>query len=531
MSTHRTPAAILTATRIVAFRWRIPAVNMTLLEVLLSIMYFVVLFCLEFTNSLPYYDVAVWGNRAGHLAAIQFPLIVALSGKNNVIGMITGLSHEKLNLMHRVVSRVLMILVWVHLVGTYQHWQTGAHRNERPWIYASWIVAGMIACLAQTILVSLSWEPIRRRFYEFFFLAHMVLVTITMICAMYHIHTSDMLFDLYASPYFWPSFVVWGVDRAARLIRVLLLNSVFKSTKDLGQVDLTTSDTLLITVKRHIPRGLKWRAGQHMFVAFPSLGPGQSHPLTVASVVERDAKEQELVFVVRVRDGLTRKLKDHVVEVGACEVPVILDGPYGSPPDITPFSTCVFIAGGSGITFTLPRFEDLVNQVNDGKACARSITFIWAIRERGHMRWVSKRLAEITALVPPHVALSVSIFITSSTGAAELTNSDGTSTPTMSEDSSDDVEKRSQAATFGGGGEDDLEEKFDRIALYRERPDLKKMLEEEVKGSEGPVSVDVSGPQTLIATVRSVLSSDFASPLSVLKGAPTVQLNVEAFSM
>lgn len=84
-----------------------------------------------------------------------------------------------------------------------------------------------------------------------------------------------------------------------------------------------------------------------MFVAFPSLAVGQSHPFTIASVVsnKKDAKEQELLFIARVKEGVTKRLKDHVLEVGACDTPVILDGPYGVPADITPFSTCVFIAG------------------------------------------------------------------------------------------------------------------------------------------------------------------------------------------
>ncbi|THH32759.1 hypothetical protein EUX98_g1465 [Antrodiella citrinella] len=526
VSSNRMPAAIISATRIVAFRWRIPSVDMTLLEVLLTITFMVIYFCFEWTNTL-HYDDGLWGNRAGHLAAIQFPLIVALSGKNNIIGMITGLGHEKLNLMHRVVSRIVLIMVWTHLVGTYFHWQTGGHRDERPWIYASWIVAGLIACICYTFLVFLSWGPIRRRFYERFYVMHMVLVTVIMICAMYHIHTDDVVNTVYASPYFWPSFIAWGIDRIARLVRVLLLNSVFKLPKDLGQVALVTSDTLLITIKRHVPRGLTWRSGQHMFVAFPTLGPGQSHPFTIASVVERDAREQELVFIARVREGFTRCLKDHVLEVGgACDVPIILDGPYGSPPDITPFSTCVFIAGGSGVTFTLPRFEDLVNELQKNHACASRITFIWAINERAHMRWIAKRLTEITSLVPSHVTLTVSIFVTSSPSPSRDSFESPPSTPTSEED----VEKKA-VADDSDESVSDLEEKLDRVSVSYGRPDIKKILELEVDVSQGPVSVDVSGPQSLIAATRSALVSTFAGPLGVLKGAPTVQLNVEAFSM
>ena len=83
-----------------------------------------------------------------------------------------------------------------------------------------------------------------------------------------------------------------------------------------------------------------------MFLALPTIGPIESHPFTIANLPEGDSKEVEMAFVVRVRDGFTRRLRDHVQgKSGMCRAPIFLDGPYGAPPDITPYETCVFIAG------------------------------------------------------------------------------------------------------------------------------------------------------------------------------------------
>lgn len=83
-----------------------------------------------------------------------------------------------------------------------------------------------------------------------------------------------------------------------------------------------------------------------MFLAFPTLGPVESHPFTIANLQEGDEKAKELVWVIRARDGLTKRLKDHAMaKNGRVTAPVFMDGPYGAPPDITAFSTCVFIAG------------------------------------------------------------------------------------------------------------------------------------------------------------------------------------------
>lgn len=77
------------------------------------------------------------------------------------------------------------------------------------------------------------------------------------------------------------------------------------------------------------------------------------------------------------------------------------------------------------------------------------------------------------------------------------------------------------------------------------RPSITSLLREEVAGSLGSVSVDgsfflalkfpcaevgiVAGPSPLAQSVRAALRSDFAGPLAVLRGGPSVSLHVETF--
>lgn len=98
------------------------------------------------------------------------------------------------------------------------------------------------------------------------------------------------------------------------------------------------------------------------------------------------------------------------------------------------------------------------------------------------MRWITKRLAETASLVPSHVSLSITIFISSSS-SQDVSELPGSSTPTTIED----VEKKAAADDESLS---DLDEKFDRITVQYERLDLRKILETEVDASQGPVSVD-----------------------------------------
>lgn len=105
-----------------------------------------------------------------------------------------------------------------------------------------------------------------------------------------------------------------------------------------------------------------------MFLALPTLGPIESHPFTIATISddEGNTSKKEMMFVIRARDGFTRRVKEYaMLQGGSCRLPVFMHGPYGAAPDITPYSTCVFIAGGSGAAFTMPRFRDLLKYVSE----------------------------------------------------------------------------------------------------------------------------------------------------------------------
>jgi hypothetical protein len=66
--------------------------------------------------------------RSGMLAVALMPWIVALSSKANFITMITGISHERLNVLHRWTAYICLILSIIHTVPFYitPVWEKGA---------------------------------------------------------------------------------------------------------------------------------------------------------------------------------------------------------------------------------------------------------------------------------------------------------------------------------------------------------------------------------------------------------------------
>lgn len=55
------------------------------------------------------------GVRAGWLTITQLPLLILLSGKVNLIGLLSGMSYESLNVLHRWVARTMLLTATLHM--------------------------------------------------------------------------------------------------------------------------------------------------------------------------------------------------------------------------------------------------------------------------------------------------------------------------------------------------------------------------------------------------------------------------------
>ena len=84
--------------------------------VILIVAHVAFVLALEFSNN----NVAgaqFWqarGVRAGWLAVAQMPLLILLVGKSNIVGLLTGVSYERLNVLHRWTSRIMLFMAILH---------------------------------------------------------------------------------------------------------------------------------------------------------------------------------------------------------------------------------------------------------------------------------------------------------------------------------------------------------------------------------------------------------------------------------
>ncbi|KAI0378934.1 ferric reductase like transmembrane component-domain-containing protein [Hypomontagnella monticulosa] len=304
-------------------------------------------------------------NRLGILSFANFALLVLYSSRNNVLLWLTNWPRSTFVLLHRWVARIAILEAILHSVIFLRDW-IQENRLEADQVLPYWWW-GCIATIAASLLLPLSLPFMRQRVYEVFLAIHVVFAILIFVGSWYHIifryeHQWGYETWLYVV------FAVWGFDRLFRLLRMLCYGI---RTAGITVID---EDYVRIDVKGIVGTG-------HVYLYFLDWRVWENHPFSIASsiVQQKDApssKENEaladsedmktgksasttvqsfdqtvetgMVFYVRLLSGGTKALRYKI------ELPVLIEGPYGTHEDLSDYPTLVCIAGGVGVTAVLP---------------------------------------------------------------------------------------------------------------------------------------------------------------------------------
>lgn len=208
--------------------------------------------------------------------------------------------------------------------------------------------------------------------------------------------------------------------------------------------DSDTIDVLVLRVKGSVV----WNPGQHFFLTFPTLSFFESHPFTPSSLPTPGAALHEQLYIIRALNGQTKRLAQLCKDPGHhYPLPTIVCGAYGTPT-IDPTATHYqFIAGGTGVSFTLPLAEFIIASAAREGQQQQQLDFVWIIRRAENLVWVRAELLELEkkAAAAPGVELVIRIFVTrESAGGSSSSSTVGTGGG-----GGGDVEKESAAAAGG----------------------------------------------------------------------------------
>ncbi|EEH33443.1 hypothetical protein PAAG_04493 [Paracoccidioides lutzii Pb01] len=431
----------------------------SLLMILANLVVVLVL-CFYKLNTTDQWSWETVGYRTGFIAIAQMPLVILLSSKVNIIGLLTGSSHERLNWLHRWVARTLWLTATIHMGFWFRSW--GRYDYITVKLTADPLTQrGFAAWCILTFIVLVSVAPVRKLSYEIFLVGH--LLTFAGFIAALWYHAPDEVKE-----WVWIPVGLVVVDRIARFALVLHGNlSIFHPcVDDSPSRDLWANHATFTPLPGNVTRitvpnpVISWKPGQHVFMSCHGLVPLQSHPLSIASI----PTDKKLEFLVRAQNGATGKFfahaskclrtvdnrddsSDSVKRVG-------VEGPYGRIRPLRQFDSVVLLAGGMGATYTMPLMRDIVEGWKNeflekssprtlplfsspSRSLTKRIRFVWVIRSRSRLSWFAEQiqvaLQDIDACRQSNPAfdrdLQFSIYVTCDEEMSSTTTSKSQSLP------------------------------------------------------------------------------------------------------
>jgi ferric-chelate reductase len=549
-----------------AFWLKVPPLG----TIILVLTYLSFILALEFINNdIPgaQHYTAI-GIRAAWLAIAQVPLLILLAGKNNLIGLFTGVSYERLNVLHRWVARGLLLMATIHFGAQSYGW------NEYGLMQLEWSTDTCpptgIAAYGVLLWLNLSTlAPIRHFSYEFFVVLHIISFFGFIIAVMYHLPSTAF----YSRVYIWIPIGLYLFDRIVRTAYYMYHNI------RPGQATLEAMEGGVTKIRIRNKTIKKWAPGSHVLLSLPRFGFAQSHPATIASIPS--SHDGELVFILKSQRGFTHRmlksattssialLPDQEMQAGAPKsYTALIDGPYGGcHADFAAFDRVMLIAGSTGVTFTLSTLLDIAHRASSQKLPLRRLDFVWVIKNTNWTSWIIEELKSAhDQLEAAGIDIAIKIYVTCdekfTNGTEEIKEcgcecdkSNGPCCCTVIDDAEEDdinqlrnrgknttdekhdtPDVSSSSSSFSLPTRLDGRTKTSARGIYSYatfqsgRPSLYDLISDSANQAEGEMGVAVCGPMGLSTTARmSVARISDERAVHKGTGAQGICLHVESF--
>ena len=348
-----------------------------------------------------------WSNRVGVFSYALTPFTVLLASRESILTMLTGIPYQHFNFLHRWCGRIIFAQAALHTIG----WTVveAYYYGPSPDVYYLFLtnMYAVFGCVATGLITFLTIFSMKRVIrwtgYEFFKITHSIGAILYIGACWGH---WDKLWCWMVA-----SLVLIGIDQGARLFRTLYLHFGGKKgsigfRRGMADVQIIgEGDDVIVRLDFDFEQEA-WEPGQHFYLCFPSLSIWQSHPFTVSSMPDLSSKVQHHTYLLRARKGQTVQL---AALAGQTDVPVIMTGPYGPgwPQHVT--DNVLAVAGGTGVTFTLPIVIASLRQLIVPQA---TVDFVWVIRRAQDLLWLNSEFVELKSMLAKNPGLRISIFVT-----------------------------------------------------------------------------------------------------------------------
>ncbi|KAM0123556.1 hypothetical protein ACHAO1_011268 [Botrytis cinerea] len=473
-------------------------------QFILFLTYIATIFAVTFTNINNWSTYNNFAKRLGWISTAHIAFITFLALKNTPLAFLTGYSYESLRILHRLVGYGTILWSMLHAIF---YIIAEAQSDSYDKLLEKNQIFGIIAGISM-LLIFLTSLLVYKMQYEIWYIIHvlmylLILITVGMHRPVVSDHTLYIIFVASG---------LWFYDRVLRFIKLCYFffgNFVtLTPLPDGGTRILMRRSSKLI------------KPGTHAFLWIPAIRQMETHPFTISSVDDAEG----ISFVVAACDGFTKALHTLAVESPGIQIRASIDGPYGSVVDFSQYDKVVFIAGGSGGSFTFGVALETMCEVAKKNAVSAStiVEFIWVVREEDSIGWFSSQLQELNS--SPNVTVRLfctrnvtnRVFNASSNGSSRnIFGEKDLELPTIASPSIEgsdeksswklgDVEKvttTSEANLINNAGDKSM-------MIQSGRPEILKIIQNVVEECDGSqrVAVVACGPGSLMDATRLAIS-------------------------
>lgn len=279
-------------------------------------------------------------DRTGIIGTVQLPMVFMFSLRNNIFSNITGMSYRTFQMFHKWTSRIVFVLLVLHCVFYLLFVNVRGDYIER-WGLLKWRCANTaFGAISITMIISF----FRRSFYELFKVTHKIILVVFAIGSWYHCLTLGWI------EYLGAAYAVWGIDYLIRWSKMISSGGILKGQ---CKVIFDTKTFRPHSIKIVVNHSGWWKPfpGCYCWIRILKYDMfWEAHPFTVISATSANNYNQ-LVFIIRVKDGLTKRLANYISKFpgGECNINLIVEGPYGNNIPFKQYDQSILVAGGVGL--------------------------------------------------------------------------------------------------------------------------------------------------------------------------------------
>lgn len=286
-----------------------------------------------FLYNLPMDDSFNLALRSGLVSATNIPLLYLIPLKSGPLLVLINQSYENMIVYHKYIGILVVFMALVHTV---------AFAYCLTWDYLLNGVKGQTGLICTTAFIFLSIAStgyIRRKFYEIFYYLHLVSFVLFLpvfyrhhyVCKPFVVFVSGCL--IYDRVIRWFS-QLWIFK--CRVLQIdpedeMMIVSINTNINGLGRIQKLISYLLF----KPTSRKFKWKVSNHLFIQIPQIRILESHPFTIANTVEN----KNPMLIIKIQTGFTKDLFELAQKQDSFTC--FIHGPYGNSSEHFPEVTTI----------------------------------------------------------------------------------------------------------------------------------------------------------------------------------------------